>query len=99
MDQWSQVPEILSRAYGEDEAAKIIKAGRAAVVHSETAVYSLIDDLQTNLSKMPGGQANYVTVTVTEVKPEKQWTYRHLISKYKAAEKKQLTPSSLPSSN
>ena len=39
MDSFPSIPQILTRAYGDAEGAKILKSGRDAIEHTESPVY------------------------------------------------------------
>jgi len=81
------IPQILAKAYGEMEGAKISKMGSSAIESSETRVSRVIPALSRS-APSGGGQTAYVFVTRTEVQPSMARTYRKYLDKVKAAEDK-----------
>ncbi len=79
--------QILAKAYGDVEGAKILKAGTSAVESSETRVSRTIPEL-TRAGPSGGGTPAYVFVVRTEVEPSMGRTYRKYMDKLKAAEDK-----------
>jgi hypothetical protein len=69
VDAWIPVPQILAKAYGDAEGAKILKSGRAAIERTETAVYRHLPDLSTR-PKVFDPPAAFVHLFVTDVEPE-----------------------------
>jgi hypothetical protein len=78
---------MLTKAYGEEEAAKIMRAGEAAIASSRTTVSSLQPELSTHLDTFSSVAANYL-VSRSEVKPDKVLDYEFVISKIRAADEK-----------
>lgn len=85
VDAWTSVPQILSKAYGEAEGAKILKAGRAAIERSETAVYRLLPDLSTR-PKVFDPPAAFVQLFVTDVEPAMVPAWEIYLARLKAAQ-------------
>ncbi len=85
LDAWTQVPQMLSAAYGEEEAQKILQgSGEAASFRLET--YALLEDFTTNFD--PNRYAsNLYRVIRTQVKPEMNSTYRSLLARASSVEK------------
>jgi len=81
------IPQILAKAYGDVEGAKISKAGSSAIESSETRVSRTIPELSRS-GPSGGGTAAYVFVVRTEVEPSMARTYRKYMDKLKAAEDK-----------
>ncbi len=79
-------PQILNKAYGDVEGAKIYKTGTSAVESSETRVSRVIPEL----SREPSSNAPsaFYLVVRTEVEPSMGRTYRKFLDKLKAAEDK-----------
>jgi len=89
-DRWAEtddvpsVPEILLKAYGEVEGTRLLRAGRATIESTETAVFHLAPDLSTKPKAYDPPPA-YLQVIRTYVKPDKVQEWEHLIARYKAA--------------
>lgn len=84
-DSWTQAQQILVKAFGAEEAAKINRAGQAAVQHSETA----ITQNQPESTGTTGGSiAAFYQVTRTKVIPHKGGDFRLALSKIWKAEAK-----------
>ena len=47
MDSWPSIPQILTKAYGDAEGARILKSGRDAIEHTESAVFHTLKNLST----------------------------------------------------
>jgi len=87
LDGWTTVAQILSKAYGEAEAARIIKAGNASIERTETAVYRLLGDLSTR-PKVFDPPAAFIQLFVTDVVPEMVPTWESFLARQKAAQEK-----------
>jgi cellobiose-specific phosphotransferase system component IIB len=81
------IPQILAKAYGDVEGAKIYKMGSSAIESSETRVSRTIPELSRS-GPSGGAPAAYVFVVRTEVEPSMARTYRKYLDKLKAAEDK-----------
>lgn len=87
MDGWQQLSERMAKAYGKDEAAKIMRAGSATIESMDERVYTLLPDHSTKLDNFSGLASNYFVVE-TEVKPDMTTEYERYLSKLKAASDK-----------
>jgi hypothetical protein len=87
VDTWSSVSQILSKAYGEPEGTRILKAGRASVERSETAVYRLLPDLSTRPRVFDPPTA-FLQLFVTDVEPAMVPTWEDYLARLKAAQEK-----------
>lgn len=87
VDGWSTIPQMLSKAYGEAEAARMIKVARASVERTETAVYRLLPDLSTR-PRMFDPPAAFIQLFVTDVEPEMVPTWESFLARQKAAQEK-----------
>lgn len=85
VDTWPTIPEMLSKAYGDAEAAKILKAGRAAIDRSRSEVFRLLGDLSTR-PKVFDPPPAFTFLVRTEVKPEMASAYELYLAKLKAAQ-------------
>lgn len=84
-DAWTSPQQLLIKAFGEEEAAKVLRTGQAAVVSTET----YITENQSESTATGGGSiAAYYTVSSTHVIPSKINDYRLAISKVWSAEAK-----------
>jgi hypothetical protein len=89
VDAWMSVPvpQMLTKAFGEAEGMKILRAGVAAVERIETAVYRLLPDLSTRPRAFDPPPA-YVHLIVTEVEPSMVPTFRDYLAKIREAQEK-----------
>ena len=78
---------MLVKAFGEDEAAKIVRSGTVAVASSETSISRYEPDISSKRAGSVGLKKNY-RVSVATVKPEKANDYRVAIAKIRAAQDK-----------
>ena len=84
-DAWTQVPEILSKAFGDDEAMKILRTGSSAIESSHSRVYRLLEQYGTKIDSAGTFASRYV-VTETHVKRDMVSDYELMLSKIQAAE-------------
>jgi hypothetical protein len=87
VDGWNAVPDILLKAYGEAERARIQKSGRAAIERTETSVYRLLPDLSTR-PKIFNPPTAFVHLFVTEVEPAMVPAWEKFLGQIKAAQEK-----------
>src|SRR5881409_1589692 len=87
VDEWSSVAQILSKAYGEAEGAKVLQSGRNAIERSETAVYRLLPDLSTR-PQVSDAPAAHLQLFVTDVEPAMVPTWEGYLARLKAAQEK-----------
>lgn len=83
-DSWTSPREMLVKAFGEEEAAKITRSGVAAMESSEATISQFQSDLSSKEAGAGGIKNSYV-VSRTTIKPEKVQDYRLAISKIRAA--------------
>lgn len=83
LDGWDAVPQILEQAYGEDEAAKIVQSGFAAVEHSENTINRLLPDLSYNADDLE--PAPMYRVRRSEIHREMQPEYRLFLARVNEA--------------
>lgn len=88
MDSWPSVPQILTRAYGDTEGARILKSGRDAIAHTESAVFRYERNLSTR-PKLNDPPAPFVMVVRTEIEPGMSVSYERFLTKLKAAQEKE----------
>lgn len=88
MDAWPSVPQILTRAYGDAEGARILNSGRNAVAHSETAVFRIMRNLSTR-PRANNPPAPMIMVVRTEIEPDMSVAYERYLSKLKAAQEQE----------
>lgn len=87
VDEWSSVAQILSKAYGEAEGAKVLQSGRNTIERSETAVYRLLPDLSTR-PQVSDAPAAHLQLFVTDVEPAMVPTWEGYLARLKAAQEK-----------
>lgn len=85
MDAFPSVPATLTKAYGEVEGTRILKAGRSAIADVTIEIYRFRLDLSTN-AKPGAAPSPFVSLTVTEHHGEMLGTYLRLLGKIKKAE-------------
>lgn len=89
-DKWAETdsalstPEILMKALGDAEGGRTLRAGRASIASTETAVYRLLPDLSTKPRAFDPPPA-YLQVIRNEVKADKARDWEQVIARYKAA--------------
>ena len=88
MDSWPSIAQTLNRAYGDAEGARILKSGRDAIEHSESAVFRTLRNLSTR-PRFNDPPAPYVMVVRTEIDPSMSVSYENYLSKLKAAQEKE----------
>lgn len=88
MDGWPSIPQILTRAYGDAEGARILNSGRNAIEHSESAVFRTLRNLSTR-PRVNDPPAAFVMVVRTEIEPGMAVSYERYLSKLKAAQEQE----------
>ena len=89
-DKWAETDdllstrEILAKALGEVEGDKALRAGRASIASTETAVFRLVPNLSTRPKAYDPPPA-YLQVFRNHVKPGMVGRWERLIARYKAA--------------
>lgn len=85
-DKWMGVAQLLTKAYGDVEGARILKTGRGNIETSETTVYRLSDTSSATSVVYP--LQRYAMMVRTAVKPDMTREYGEYLSKLKEAEVK-----------
>lgn len=88
MDSWPSIPQILTKAYGDAEGARILKSGRDAIEHSESAVFRNLRNLSTR-PRVNDPPAAFVMIVRTEIEPGMSVSYERYLSKLKAAQEQE----------
>lgn len=88
MDSWPAIPQILTKAYGDGEGARILESGRDAIEHSESAVFRNLRNLSTR-PRVNDPPAAFVMVVRTEIEPGMSVSYERFLSKLKAAQEQE----------
>ena len=83
-DAWTPYPEYLAKAFGDAEAAKIMRTGEATIQSLDTMVLQTLPELSVNLEG--AGENAFYWVRRDQVKPSMVQEYRIFISKVKEAE-------------
>ena len=84
-DQWSSVPEMLTKAFGEQEAAQILRAGRVGIVSQRSLIWERLPDASSNPRPAGSGPANFYAVTIRHVKRDGVPEYREIQRTWKSA--------------
>ena len=85
-DGWDEVPQMLTKAFGEAEAQKIGKMGGESYWSFSTKILELDEELSWNLKAHP--TAKYYQMMIGKVKPSMVDEYRMVISKIKEGQEK-----------
>jgi len=85
-DAWNQVPEMLTKAFGQDEAQKIGKMGGDAMWGFETRVFDLDADRSWNIDSPGVGRAPFLQMLIGKVKPDMVMEYQSVVSELKEAQ-------------
>lgn len=88
LDSFVPIPQILSRAYGEVEGARILKSGRAAIERSESAVYRHMRNLSTR-PRVNDPPSPFIMLVRTEIEPQMSASYERYLAKLKAAQEQE----------
>jgi RNase P/RNase MRP subunit POP5 len=86
MDLWKQVPQMLTEAFGEAEAAKIQQMGGDSMWDFETTVFTLDAERSLNIDRSTA--ANYYQFLMGQVKPEMAQEYQSVVGALMEAQKK-----------
>lgn len=89
-DAWKQIPEMMTKAFGEAEAQKLMKAGGEAVWGTQTTIYDLDAERSWNLSAYTE-PAPYYMILRGMVKPDMVDEYERVIARLKEAQEKAST--------
>jgi hypothetical protein len=89
-ENWLNTGQILAKAYGEAEAAKMMKAGRSAIERSDTTVYRLSNS--SSSTAVPNPLPKYAHMVRTEIAAGGAREYEAYLGKVKDAEIKQSAP-------
>jgi hypothetical protein len=87
MDGWMTVAQMLTKAFGQAEGMKMLRAGIASMENSETAVYQLLPDLSSRPRALDP-PPTFIQLFVTEVEPAMVPAYRSYLAKIKEAQEK-----------
>ncbi len=88
MEKWTSIPEMLTKALGDVEGAKVLKAGRATIESSETWVARTQVELSTNLKPLDLQATPIVRLLRTDIDPAMTGAYEAYLAKVKAAQEK-----------
>ena len=83
-DQWGTVQSVLTEAFGEQEAAQILRAGRGGIVSETSRIWELLEDSSSHL-RVGSQPANFYTVAIRHVRPEMVPEFREIQRGFKAA--------------
>ncbi len=86
-EAWSSVPAMMVKAYGQQEAERLMKEGGSAIERSVTEVWENLPDASANTGGGGAGAAppNFVEVQIVRVQPAMSAAYEALLAKFKAA--------------
>ena len=82
-DQWGEVSDILTEAFGEQEAAQILRAGRVGIVSQMSRIWERLEDGSSN--PRTGSQpANFYQVAIRHIQRDQVPEFREVQRKWKA---------------
>lgn len=85
-DAWTSVPAMVTKAYGQQEAERLMKEGGSATEQSVTEVWENLPALSANAGGAPGATPpNFVRVQITRVQPAMSSAYEAMVAKFKPA--------------
>lgn len=86
-DSWGDVGEMLTKAFGQVEAERLMKEGGGATERSVSEVWENLPALGTNAGMAAANAAppNFYRVVVTRVGPSSSAAYEALLAKFKPA--------------
>ena len=85
-DGWSTIPVILAKAYGQQEAERLMKENGAATERMVNEVWENLPDLGTTAAPAAGATPPIgVRVQVTRVQPAMSSNYEAMLAKFKPA--------------
>ena len=90
-DLFDVIPQVLTKAYGDLEGARILKTGRAAIDSIQISVYRLLPNLSTKPRTFDPPMPHSLAIR-TEVDPTMTSEYEYYLSRVKAAQEQ--TPES-----
>ena len=83
-DQWDTVSAMLTEAFGDQEAAQILRSGRAGIVSQISRIWERLEDGSAN-PRTAAQPANFYQVVIRQVDGEMVPEFRSLQRKWKAA--------------
>ena len=85
-DGWTTIPAMLTKAFGQPEAERLLKEGGSASTQSVSEVWENLPDLSANAGGAPGATPpNFVRVQITRVQPAMSSAYEAMVAKFKPA--------------
>src|SRR5262249_2811401 len=93
LDNVTNPADLLTKAFGDAEAARIIKTGRAGIETSEVALSRYMTEMSTNF-RLPDPIPAFANMIRTQIKPDGGSAYQEYLTKLKAAQEQ--TPNHPP---
>ena len=82
---WSTIPAMMVKAYGQQEAERLMKEGGSATERSVTEVWENLPGSSANQSTPPAAPGNFVRAQIVRVNPGMATDYEALLVKFKPA--------------
>ena len=85
-EAWSSIPSMMVKAYGQQEAERLMKEGGSATERSVSEVWENLPNLSANAGGAPPATPpNFVSVQITRVQPAMSGDYEAMLAKFKPA--------------
>jgi len=84
-EAWSTIPAMMVKAYGQQEAERMMKEGGSATERSITEVWENLPNQSANAGGTPAAPGNFVRVQVVRVHPDRSSDYEAMLTKLKPA--------------
>jgi hypothetical protein len=82
---WSTIPGMMVKAYGQQEAERLMKEGGGATERSVTEVWENLPGSSANQGSTPAASGNFVRVQIVRVEPNAASDYEAMTAKFKPA--------------
>jgi len=85
-EAWSSIPSMMVKAYGQQEAERLMKEGGSATERSVSEVWENMPNLSANTGGAPPATpSNFVRVQIVRVQPAMSGDYEAMLAKFKPA--------------
>jgi hypothetical protein len=82
---WSTIPTMMVKAYGQQEAERLMKEGGNALERSVVEVWEYLPDSSANQTTPPAPAGNFVRAQIVRVDPGMAADYEAMTTKFKPA--------------
>ena len=84
-EAWGTVPTIMVKAYGQQEAERMMKEGGNATERTVVEVWENLPNQSANAGGTPAAPGNFARVQIVRVQPDKASDYEAMLTKLKPA--------------